>query len=338
VAQAAIQKAQEREAKTRLTDIITQEVSLVDMAANLRRFIAIKRGEMQPADETTKDAPAAPQPPAAAQPAPDAPPAPTEKAPLALPAAAKQTMMDGLAGVLEQLTAVATIVGEAGVDEAAAVPPELVQMLGDLSMMLTGLADQFAAPAPAGEPEGEAAPAEMATGDEDEDGEEDEEQKAATGDDEEQEKAKADDEDGDVAKAGRKIAGRRLKKLVSLSSELAKLLEELGHDPGNVAKSATADDDTDTEGDELVAKVAKAVLAELAPQLDDVKKAVVNKTDAEAAAVAKANDKVAELSAALRSPGESRVGTNEGSGKADGTVWANDMAADVAKRRFAEAG
>lgn len=147
-----------------------QEVSIVDAAANLRSWLVLKGLNMPNAQtaKVTKDEgalpPAAPPPqpgapPAAPPPAADASPAETAKAAMKLPGAKKQELLDVLATVLEDLTATATAVGEAEVDDSAPIPPEL----GELLMRgVEGLqaAAATVAPAPADGGDPGAAPAE----------------------------------------------------------------------------------------------------------------------------------------------------------------------------------
>lgn len=125
-------------AKAKLSDMLTQEVSLVDVAANLRRFIVMKNG----GDMTV--AKAGEPPPAAGGGAAEGAPA------LTIPSAAKQTIMDGLAQALEKIQSVASAVASATIDDAAQVPGSIGEMLKESAAVIGGLANQFtAAPAPA---------------------------------------------------------------------------------------------------------------------------------------------------------------------------------------------
>lgn len=136
--------------------MLTEAVGIVDRAANDETFLVVKRANMgkaaQQADKTktakdavgdadataaTTDGGAADGSTASAAPAGGAEMA---KAPLKLPAAAKESMLSGLSGALEKLSAVADMVNTAEVGDAAAVPPEIGQALGDVAAILTGLA------------------------------------------------------------------------------------------------------------------------------------------------------------------------------------------------------
>jgi hypothetical protein len=143
-------------AKARLTGILTQEVSIVDMAANLRRWVLIKRagGEMtvKKAGEGT-----APEPGAKA----DGDPA--DAGAMAMPAAAKQTIMDGLAQVLEKVQSIASAVSNAKIDDNVPVPDGIGEMLKESAAVMAGLVSQFAAGgAPAAADADKGAPADPA--------------------------------------------------------------------------------------------------------------------------------------------------------------------------------
>jgi hypothetical protein len=101
------------DAKFRLSGMLTQEVSIVDQAANLRRYVTIKAKDPMQTDAT-----------------------------IALSSTAKQTLLDGLAQCLEKLQAVATHLGSATIDESAATPAPILEMLKEISQLSGQLATQ----------------------------------------------------------------------------------------------------------------------------------------------------------------------------------------------------
>jgi hypothetical protein len=125
-----------RKAKFRLERMRVQEVSGVDHPANLQPFVVVK-ADAPPADPIA--APGAP-PPAPA-------PAPMTLGQLGpLPSSVKQAVLDGAAGVIEKIQALAMAVGESPVDEAAQVPPELGAMFYDCAEDLEDLAAALGCP------------------------------------------------------------------------------------------------------------------------------------------------------------------------------------------------
>lgn len=328
-----------RTAKARLSEMITQEVSMVDAAANLRRFVVVKRNETM-GEQVAKVA-------------------------LRLPPEAKRGIMDGLATALDKLTALATVVGDAEEDAQVFVPPDLGDALRQCSELIVGLADQYAAPAaPAEAPTEEAPdapPSEGGVPPEIAEPAEPEmmglgkalpppqneplaltpakdpltmapQTKSAIA---EAFKAVAGELADGVAKAGRKIAGQRYKKLAELHDTLGKLLNELAYDdaadaagmsadaaPAAAAKACATDGKKTKKADEPVAKAADPSVAELL-------------------AVAKANaDKLAEHDSAIqkmsRTPETPRARSAEGNGAPSGVKWPLDMSAALAKRKKAD--
>lgn len=131
--------------------MLTEVVGIVDRAANDETFLVVKRANMgntAQAEETKKSdaaagagaAAAATDPGAGTTADPGAAGAQQTAKAIKLPAAAKDTMLTGLQGALEKLAAVAEMVNGAEVDDAAAVPPELTQSLGEVAATLTGMA------------------------------------------------------------------------------------------------------------------------------------------------------------------------------------------------------
>lgn len=284
-----------RRAKAVLSDMITQEVSLVDAAANLRRWVVIKRNSNEGKAMSTS----------------------TQKAALKMPGTARQTIMDGLAQILDQLTGIATTVGDAEVDDAATVPPELMQALGQVGQMIGGLCDQFAAteePAPAeGEP-GAAAPPPPA------EGAPVDETKAGSPKCEACGQPVTAEKSAELAKAGRKIKGVRLAELKGMSDKLASLIKELEGEEtaakacgGKEPTKKNADGTDVVEPDPQVAALAKSV-ATLQEQ------------------IAKSAATIEELK---RTPGVSNarpVEGVEGDPSKPSTVWPSDMSASIAKK------
>jgi hypothetical protein len=324
--------ARAQHAKARLSEMITQEVSMVDAAANLRRFVVVKRNNTMADEQVAKVA-------------------------LRLPPEAKRGIMDGLATALDKLTALATVVGDAEEDEQVFVPSDLGDALRQCAELVGGLAAQYvpaqpeqpteeapaepeAAPSEPGVPDAIAAPAEPAMmgkalppaettpltlAPQNEPLTMAPQTKAMIAD---AFKAIAG-EIAETAKAGRKIAGQRYKKLAELHDTLGKLLNELAYDDaagaaglgseaeGAPAAKACASDGKKTKKDEPVAKAADPKLAEVL-------------------ALTKANaEKIEAIEKANRTPETPRARSAEGGG-APSTVWPMDMSAALAKRKRAE--
>lgn len=325
-----------RRAKARLSNMNTQEVSLVDNAANKRRFVIVKRDQEMSDKKVTKDA-------------------------LRLPSEAKQGIMDGVAQALDKLTALATMVGEAETDDTATVPSDLGLALKQVGELIGGLGDQYA-PADAPPAEGEPAPDATAAPPPPE---MTEEGKAAEPAKDPTEKAlpppqkegdnltpmrdgdKMDppqkkmletigvafeaatkllsDEISETAKAGRKIKGSRYQKLTELHGALGKLLNEL------------AFDDASAEAEEKAAKspAKKADAAPVAKSDDSSKLDKLLELAASNAAKLKEHDAV--IAKMARTPAESRVQEVEGNGAPSKVIWPLDMSADLAARKKAAA-
>jgi hypothetical protein len=209
--------------------MLVQEVSLVDVPANLRKFVITKRTDM--------------------------PPSQTTKLTLKLPSDAKQGIMDGLSQCLDKATALATMVGDADVDDQATVPAELAAALDQIGDMFEGMAQQYgSAPETAPAASAEGAPAGNMTPDTSEaPGAASSAGKSLTkglppefhdGD-----SITTELHDGDslaqvfrkgiavgqltlakMEKAGRKMAAARYNKLSELHDALGKLLNELAYD------------------------------------------------------------------------------------------------------------
>lgn len=322
--------ARARCAKARLSEMVTQEVSMVDAAANLRRFVVVKRNNTMADEQVAKVA-------------------------LRLPPEAKRGIMDGLATALDKLTALATVVGDAEEDEQVFVPPDLGDALRQSAELVGGLAEQYVPAQPAaltpeepteptpsepGVPDEIAAPAEPAMMGKALPTPQTEPLTLAPVTDPltmapQTKSAIADafkaiaGELADVAKAGRKIAGSRYKKLAELHDTLGKLLNELAYDDaagaaglgpepeGVPAEKGCASGDKKTKKGEPVAKANDPKLAEVL-------------------ALTKANaEKIEAIEKANRTPETTRARSAEGGG-APSTVWPMDMSAALAKRKKAE--
>lgn len=147
---------EQRKATHELSEFDVQEVSLVDRAANKMRFAVTKRStgmppkKMAKADwvaragvlKTALDAAMAKLK------APDG----VAKLELSLPTDAKEGLMTALAESLDKLSAIATMVGDAKVDDAAQPPADLGGALAQVCEMLEGAAVQFAGYAEDGAP------------------------------------------------------------------------------------------------------------------------------------------------------------------------------------------
>ncbi|TAJ75043.1 MAG: hypothetical protein EPO42_14390 [Gallionellaceae bacterium] len=208
----------------RLTEIVVEEVSMVDRAANKRKFLVVKRSDEMGAELTpdgkggfTAATPATQQTKAGA-----CPPAGDKKKPamkaLELPPGAKQMMGPLLEKAAERLKALADEVSsskDAEVPEEGGIPPipeefwsELVSICDSLAQLDTMYPKAPAAPEE-GEPppaEGEPAPAEM------------------------QMAAKAL-----VAKFGAKMSKERLSRFEQALSVLGSILQELRPQAGEAA-------------------------------------------------------------------------------------------------------
>ncbi len=104
-----------RQAKARLSDMHVQEVSLVDAAANLRRWVVVKGLGMSV--EINKG--------------------------LKLPPAALKALKEGVAKELTTLVKLAEVLGTCEADEKASVPAELGKYLAASSLSIAGLAKQY---------------------------------------------------------------------------------------------------------------------------------------------------------------------------------------------------
>lgn len=198
----------------RLLGMVVQEVSLVDRAANKRKFLIVKRDEtMTTQTDVRKDGNSGEpsQPGSAAPPAAKLPP---------MQAQVKDSLLAALTSACEKLMSIANGVKEADVSDQAstpAVPDSVTGELGEVASMLQGLQSQYgaaaaAAPSDAGtgaEPaKGAALPGVTDNGGQDQQGA----QKAAV---------------EAVQKAGAKMAKERLDRFRKAIDLLAGVMKEL---------------------------------------------------------------------------------------------------------------
>lgn len=300
--------------------MMVQEVSLVNQAANLRKFVLVKRDDMTtPTQATTKMT-------------------------LKLPSAAQQGLMDGLAQVLDKLTALATMVGDAEKDDTASVPTELTTALNQVSEMIEGMSSQYGAPPPdetaaaPSAPGTEAAGTPPATPPAPEAGKAlDPAAKNLPPECKDGSSFKQELHDGDslaqllhkgialahtelatVDKAGRKMAGARYKKLSELHDSLGKLLNELAFDEASAAEAGKA-------GTEKIAKADESQLTELVKRANETIETLKKR-------LGEVEGTVAQVA---KSTVPSNGGPLEGSGAPSEVKWGFDMSAEVAKKKAA---
>jgi len=139
----------------RLLGMVVQEVSLVDRAANKRKFLIMKRDPMATANVKKDDTAGAP-----AMPGGDNQPS-AEKLP-AMQAQVKDALLAALTAAGEKLVNLATAVREADVSDAQVDPPVAASVtgeIGEIASMLQGLASQYGGAATAGDGKAAAPPA-----------------------------------------------------------------------------------------------------------------------------------------------------------------------------------
>jgi hypothetical protein len=304
-----------------------QEVSLVDVAANLRKWVLLKRAEMtEKADEKKPEMK-------------DAGPG-VQKQEIMLPAQVKANLTGALADALELLGSLAEMVGAATVDDAAAVPPVVGEMLTQAAAMLSGAAEQLAAPppesAPPQIPEGSSLPSEPMEPAAKEAADVSKADELGAEAEKALETAKGLLEQlAPLAKAGRRMAQRRLKELTKIVDGLVKLVRELGETDG-VAKSAgEADPIAQFKAalDGLTARFDK-MEGSIKLELAAVKKAVGEDAAKSAAIEKAAAERIDGISRALQTPRPSNVGEPGGKPVRKRRLTDEaDMAAAVQKRR-----
>lgn len=335
-------------AKNRLTEMVVQEVSLVDRAANLEEFLILKNEGAMPNDVMK----------------------------LKLPKAQKTTLMEGLAKVLDNLTALATVVGDAEEDDTAAVPDDVYAQLKTTAEMLGALGNAGNAAAP---PEGapasdgaETTPPNQVTA-----AAPDEQvgkrlpppqttslnikqpETVSLNPEQALHKAVAALHNEIAEKAGRKIAAARFGKLRELHDNLGKLLNELAYDDANAAAAPPEGKQKNegAPGAPVVAAAAPPPVPAVAPapsqqQPPPVAGPVVPpdaladlRKSQEAAAQVLANiskrlDAAEGRTSTAKAVGNAPPAGNGGSSaegrgapKQERVVWPMDMSADVKKRR-----
>jgi uncharacterized coiled-coil protein SlyX len=103
----------------RLVDMVVEEVSLVDRAANKHRFLIVKRDDAMDDDKTQNTTPAEPSPPAA----------PTAKLD-------DNSALNAALAALESLTGLVELLGDLGADQADARLAGLAEELRSVAMQL----------------------------------------------------------------------------------------------------------------------------------------------------------------------------------------------------------
>ena len=103
----------------RLVDMVVEEVSLVDRAANKHRFLIVKRDEAMDDDKTQNTTPAEPSPPAA----------PTAKLD-------DNSALNAALAALESLTGLVELLGDLGADQADSRLAGLAEELRSVAMQL----------------------------------------------------------------------------------------------------------------------------------------------------------------------------------------------------------
>lgn len=337
-----------RHAKSRLSDMVINEVSLVDAAANLRKFVLTKRN-----DDMN-----------------------TQKMTLKLPAAAKQAMMDGIGQALDKATALASVVGDAETDDAAAVPEELNTALKQIGEMFNGMAAQYGGSAPATDagaaqpPPAPASPGEAAPSP-DMGKALDATAKGLPSECKDGSNFKQLLNDGDsfktllhkavaaghlevaawekLDKAGRKIAGARFTKLTELHDTLGKLLNELAYDEAAEAKAGMEAEKAKTPPPPPPKKPAEAAPAAKGAE-GTVAKSDGTALESEAVILMKGMKELIEaqgkqilaqgkeLAAIGKAHGVTNAGSVEGEAAPEpssNVQWASDMSAAVAKKHKA---
>jgi hypothetical protein len=350
-----------RRAKSVLSDMVINEVSMVDAAANLRKWVVTKNedGKMNE---------------------------PAKKMTLKLPTAAKQALMDGLGQVIDKVTALASVVGDAETDDASAVPEELSTALKQVGEMISGMATQYAgagtaaagadqAPAATSGAPSEAQPPPNPNAGAPAGKSADPTAKALPSERHDGDNIKTLLHDGDsfktllhktvgaahvelaaferLDKAGRKMAGARYKKLADLHDNLGKLLNELAYDESAEASGAAAA----AAGEAEKAKKPppppeKKPAAEGVPAAKN-ETAPVAKSDETAVALAEAQATIKKMADALDTQGKrlaevektaaavSKVQGVSNAGSVDGPAptpstsvqWAPDMSEAISKRK-----
>lgn len=121
----------------RLLGMLVEEVSVVDAAANQRKFLVVKKDTMaQTRKDDTAAAPAMPG---------GSPSTTPEKLP-AMQAQVKDALLSALTSAAEKLMSIATAVKEAETTDGEATPPvaeSVTASLGELASMLAGLQSQY---------------------------------------------------------------------------------------------------------------------------------------------------------------------------------------------------
>lgn len=202
----------------RLTGISVKEVSIVDRAANKRKYLLVKEEEQKTDaaakgdEDASKAVPGSPaQPPAA--PAPPGPPTTPQPPTLRISPELKAKIAGVLKTVQERVGVISKVLEGSSETPGAAAPPELMTALNELAQMITQ-AGAPAAPAP-GQPAPPAAPPAAA-------------------------KTEGDSAEG-TEKAGRKISADRLQQLNNIQASIAALISDVSAtEPAGTTETAAA--------------------------------------------------------------------------------------------------
>lgn len=281
-----------------LSDINTEEVSIVDRAANKRRFIVVKRdGRATMAAELTEkeDGTFEEAQPAAEKPAVDAPASEdVAKQAITLPTPVKQTVVRALTEAGERLAsalALAKAAKETDEKLPQPVPAALGKEVGAIATLLNSLVERYPSP-----------------------------------------KAKAADA-AEVEKAGARMAKDRYTRFKQAVDMLASVLQELSPEPGPGTKQFGEDEEEERKK-AVAAKPPEDEKAKAAkpPEDEEGKRAAARKADEALAAL---TGRVTELAKAVGSIASARDAGNaqpvEKSSRHEPAAvsWPRDMARPV---------
>lgn len=297
-------RAKKDDATHRLEDMTTQEVSLVDRAANLRTFLTLKSEDnnTMPTEDKSEQ----------------------NKSALVLPTQARDTLIEGVADALEKLTGVTQAIKESTTDDSAEVPSEMPQMIKEAGELLSKLAAKFM--------DGESAGSDDASGDSSDD--------AGNA---ETEKAKAALVKFAETAKGRRMTASREEQMKEAFAAFIAVGDALGVDLKEVfapAPAAEGDDAGETAKSDATVEVLTSLVAAINgvnAKVDALAKSADDKTSKQ---VDDLTSQLAELKKSLAAPGESNsVGAEGDEPKSEPKpfTWPSDMAAHVAKKQAAEA-
>lgn len=209
---AVTKKPEGEPAQNRLMGMLVHEVSLVDRAANQRKFLLLKRDPMGAKAKVTKDDAALTPGEGGLTPPGDAPNAPAPGGELTMQAQVKDQILAAITSAAEKCVTVANMIKDATTSEEAQTPPvpeSVTSAIGEVAAMLTAIASQYGGAADAGkgatDPAASAPPAGA----------------APTAETQKREM---------IAKVGRRMAKERYQRFQKAIDILAGILKELGSD------------------------------------------------------------------------------------------------------------